>query len=86
MGDLETGRLPCRACGGTGSVTWFVCPLDVPGVAEAVTALEYVSLFWKGLSPVGGGVLDQSASFVEAARFVASEEARLKAEKKRPAT
>jgi hypothetical protein len=38
-------------------------------------------LFGKGLPPVAGGVLDQSAWFINASRFLESEEAAIKAEK-----
>lgn len=39
-----------------------------------------IDLFHKGLPPVAGGVLDQAAWFLEAARYLDAEEAALKAE------
>ena len=36
------------------------------------------ALFDRGLPPVAGGALDQTAAFVEAARFVWAEESRWK--------
>jgi len=39
-----------------------------------------IELFEKGLPPVSGGVLDQSASFIEAAKYYANEDQLAKAE------
>jgi len=33
------------------------------------STIEAINLFHEGLPPVGGGSLDQSATFLEAARF-----------------
>jgi hypothetical protein len=45
-----------------------------------VSAVSLFEMFEKGLPPVTGGVLDQSAWFVEAARFFEHQESQLKAE------
>lgn len=42
--------------------------------------IELAELLEKGLPAVHGGMLDQARSFIEAARFVWSEERRNKAE------
>lgn len=69
--------LGCKACD-DGRFTVGECPnkfcsdvANVAGLAE---------LFYEGLPPVAGGVLDQSAWFVNAARFLRNEEMRTKAE------
>lgn len=36
--------------------------------------LEYAELYAKGLPPIAGGVLDQSAYFISAARVIWSEQ------------
>ena len=41
--------------------------------------IEMAELFYKGLPPVVGGVLDQAATFVHAARFVRAEQEYYKA-------
>lgn len=39
--------------------------------------LEMIDLFHEGITPVSGGALDQSASFLEAARFLKNVEQRI---------
>lgn len=61
----------CQQCQG-GSVDITDCPLktvtaDVWGIIEAQEFLE------AGLAPVAGGLLEQTQSFLDAARFVKSE-------------
>ncbi len=67
----------CDSCTG-GSVRIDGCPNAY--CASVVPAINLVELFEKGLPPVTGGVLDQSASFLNAARFFASEDQLAKAE------
>jgi len=43
-------------------------------------SLQLIDLFEKGLPPVGGGTLDQSVWFLEAATVLRNEEATIKAE------
>jgi hypothetical protein len=43
--------------------------------------VSLADLFEKGVLPVAGGALDQSASFIEAARFLSVEDAIHKAER-----
>lgn len=40
-----------------------------------------IDLFEKGLPPITGGVLDQSASFIAAASFFQSEESKVRNER-----
>lgn len=46
-----------------------------------VTAIDMIDLFGKGLPPRTGGVLDQAASFVQAARFFEGEENKVRNER-----
>jgi hypothetical protein len=39
-----------------------------------VTSIDLIDLFGKGMPPISGGVLDQSASFIDAVQFFESEE------------
>jgi len=48
--------------------------------ADIWELIELAHLFYKGLPPVAGGVLDQSAGFVAGARVVRSETALRKAQ------
>lgn len=59
----------CKECEQTGSLLIENCPMRmIPhGVWDVIGLAE---LFRKGLPPIAGGVLDQAASFVSAARFV----------------
>jgi len=45
-----------------------------------VPTLNLIELFEKGLPPITGGVLDQSASFLTAAKYYSQEEQLAKAE------
>lgn len=50
---------------------------------ETWSVMELSELFWKGLAPVSGGVLEQAAIFISAARFVRAETELCKAKLKR---
>ena len=63
----------CEECEERGSITIMGCPLDViTGDVWEIIALT--ELFEKGLPPVAGGVLDQAKCFIDAARFIFSEQ------------
>jgi len=49
------------------------CPLEMipPDVWEVI---QYAELYEKGLPPIAGGVLDQAKNFIEACRFIFSEQ------------
>lgn len=68
----------CPVCRGSGWIEVTACPLTVlpPEVWEV---LDLAETFRRGLPPVAGGVLDQSAWFVAAARFVWAEQDRWRA-------
>lgn len=46
-----------------------------------ISAVEMFDLFKSGLPPIAGGVLDQSASFVRAARYFENEECKVSNER-----
>jgi hypothetical protein len=46
----------------------------VRSIAGAIRAIDY---FHEGMPPIAGGLLDQSASFVEAARILKNEDIRI---------
>lgn len=48
--------------------------------SDVAPAIELIDLFHDGMPPVVGGVLDQAAWFLDAARFMKSEDARIKSE------
>jgi len=48
--------------------------------AEVWELLQYADLYQKGLPPIVGGALDQSASFVAACRYIWAEQAARKAD------
>lgn len=88
--DLGTKEQPidieCPQCNGEG------CDQCVDGVfkldgcpnkfcSSVVNAIDLIELFAKGLAPITGGVLDQSAKFIHAARFFDNEERRIKNER-----
>ena len=71
----------CPACDGkgceecdNGEVRLETCPITFAG-EEAFEMLMAADLLKKGLPPVAGGLLDQCACFIDAARFVWSEQA-----------
>jgi hypothetical protein len=49
--------------------------------SPVVRSIDLIDLFEKGIPPITGGVLDQSASFIEAARFFESEEGKVRNER-----
>ena len=72
---------PCPHCDGQGELALTACPLDVVP-DEAWRAVGLADLYEKGLPPVAGGALDQAATFVEAAAFIAADKAAWKAKLK----
>ena len=77
-------ELECPACGGRGcdecrDGRWdlTMCPKRFV-TADIWQVVELAELYEKGLPPEPGGSLDQSQSFVQAARFVWSERAHWK--------
>lgn len=82
---LEVG-IECPVCDGIGCEACSDGEFKVAGCPNAycssiVPALELIDLFHKGMAPVAGGTLDQSASFIRVARLMESEEAKVSNER-----
>ncbi len=61
----------CEKCNG-GVFDVVGCPQDF--CRKSVATVEMIDLFQKGLPPIAGGVLEQSASFVNAVKYFTREE------------
>ena len=63
----------CPICDDIGTLDLIGCPLEIidPGTWELI---DYADLYRKGLPPVAGGALDQTAFFLAAARWIFSEQ------------
>jgi NADPH-dependent 7-cyano-7-deazaguanine reductase QueF-like protein len=67
----------CNECGGSGVFEITQCPIE--WIEDWVwQMIELSELYEKGLPPVAGGVLDQSAYFVKFAKAVMDESAQYK--------
>jgi hypothetical protein len=73
----------CTDCGGRGFFEITSCPhkLLQPGTSEFLMLYDFTQK--GGPWPVAGGVLDQSAAFVDAVRFMRGEEARWRAKREK---
>lgn len=76
-------EIECPVCDGEGCDQCDDGVFELDGCpnrfcSKIVPSLDLFDLFEKGLPPVEGGVLDQSVSFVEAARFFESEECKVR--------
>lgn len=78
--------MECPACNGQGcdectdgSVRITGCPNRY--CRDVIPAINLIDLFEKGLPPVAGGALDQSAWFLEAVTILGNEDAAMKAER-----
>lgn len=74
---VECGGVGCNECR-NGHVELSGCPKEIAG--EIVPALSFIDRLEKGMPPVAGGTLDQSAWFINAADYFGSEVSRVKAE------
>jgi hypothetical protein len=73
----------CHRCGGAGEIAIAGCPLEIVP-AEAYEIVELAATAAEhGLMPVAGGLLDQAAVFLTAARMVWAEKARIEAGRNR---
>ena len=83
MARVECGELvrePCRQCGGEGMIAISECPKT--SVGHAITeAVNVAGLCGGGILPIHGGLLDQSAWFVDLWQTLKGEEARIDAQK-----
>ena len=79
--------MECPNCNGAGCEECNDGAFELDGCpgeycSRVVTAINLIDLYTtKGLMPVSGGVLDQSASFIGAARFFQNEEVRISNER-----
>lgn len=58
----------CETCNGIGRIEIASCPKRLVD-SEMVVVLDLADLMKEGLPPIAGGVLDQSAWFVNAAKY-----------------
>jgi hypothetical protein len=82
--DSEPIEIDCPSCDGKGCdecVMGFVRIVGCPNqyCREMVPLIELADLFAKGIPPVSGGALDQSAWFLSASKVLANEENSIKA-------
>lgn len=68
----------CKYCDNTGEFRVIGCPNKF--CSDMVPAIGLIELFNRGLPPVSGGVLDQSAWFIEAVQRLKLEEQLAKAD------
>lgn len=86
MDQGEDIEIECPACDGAGceecsEAGHFVVDGCLNQYCrQIVPAVELIDLYHQGLPPIAGGSLDQAAWFIEAARWLKSEENRIKAE------
>ena len=79
-------EIECPVCDGEGCEQCKDGSFELDGCPNSfcsamVNAIDMFELFSKGLPPISGGVLDQSVSFVHAARFFESEESKVRNER-----
>jgi len=74
MDCVRCGGAGCDLCDKKGTFDIDRCPLEII-TDDVVDMMELADLWEKGLPPVAGGVLDQAAMFVAAARFYFGEKA-----------
>jgi len=84
--DKSQNFIECPSCDGLGCNECNNGEFAIEGCpnkfcSSVVTAIDLIDLYAKGLPPISGGVLDQSASFISAARYLENEERRIKNER-----
>jgi hypothetical protein len=72
-------EIECPSCNGGGCEDCQDGVFAIEGCPNSycrsiVTSIDLIDLFGKGMPPINGGVLDQSASFIDAVQFFESEE------------
>jgi hypothetical protein len=83
--DAEPIEVECPGCNGEGCDQCAHGEFRIVGCPNAFCkdmgpVVELCDLFEEGLPPIAGGSLDQSAWFIEAARRLKNEEARIRKE------
>ena len=81
--EHESISIECPQCYAQGCDKCEDGYIEIKGCPNAycsklVSTIDLIDLFNRGLLPVAGGMLDQAASFVHAAKFLDSEERRIK--------
>ena len=83
--DAEPIEFECPECNGSGCeqckdgvVNLHGCPNKF--CRSITSTIPLIDLFHKGMPPIAGGSLDQSASFVDACQFFSTQENIIKAE------
>lgn len=79
-------EIACPECDGAGCQECKDGAFEIDGCpnrfcSPVVPAIDLIDLFTKGLPPVSGGTLDQSYSFIHAARIFENEEAKVRNER-----
>lgn len=79
-------EIECPVCDGHGCSECKDGAFELDGCpnqfcSSVVTSIDLFELFDKGLPPVAGGVLDQSASFIRAASIFRSEQHKVRHER-----
>lgn len=73
MRCLSCNGKGCDECQESGTIRIEQCPLEII-TADIWEAIDMANLYIEhGLPPVAGGQLDQTAVFLDAARFIANE-------------
>lgn len=76
-GEGSIGEKDCETCGGSGEVQLTRCSHEE--TASIVDLVACIELFLDhGLAPIAGGVLDQAAWFIAAAKYYETQRARLR--------
>lgn len=83
--DAEPIEIECPSCNGGGCVDCKDGCIVVSGCpnkfcASISSTIPLIDLFNKGLPPISGGALDQSASFIAASQYFSAQENLVKAE------
>jgi hypothetical protein len=74
----ECNGLGCEQCNDSGYVSVEGCPTEF--ARPVFPTVRLIEFFEKGMPPISGGTLEQSASFLRAVSFFQQDEASLKNE------
>ena len=62
----------CEVCRGSGIETFYRCPVKLV-TNDTIRIMKYYNFFRKGYLPVAGGLLSQTAIFLESIEFLDQE-------------
>ena len=82
----DRAEIQCPSCNGLGCKECDDGYFEIDGCPNTycsgtIDAIDLFDLFEKGLPPVTGGVLDQSASFISGSQYFGNEERRVRNER-----